>query len=139
MTSCRVVQLLMLIAVVTAAGCGKPGVNGLRDSFAQQLASNRAVGDFQRNGDDLVFSGPGAEGGVAKWRVHIDSAVIETTGDTPARYKGVVKSSWYANGQIVRPSGDGRESRLPIELTANGLAQDCWALWDDAGKKWGWE
>jgi hypothetical protein len=139
MTIRRVLRHVIVIAALTGAGCGRPDVNGLRDSFAHQLSLNRAVKDLQRNGDDLVFSGPGIEGDLAKWRIHIDSAVIETTDDKRARYKGVVKSSWYANEQIVRPSGNGRESNLPIALTAHGLAQDCWALWDEAGKKWSWE
>jgi hypothetical protein len=127
------------VAIVAMSACGKPDEKGLRDSFAQQLKANRAVTDFQHNGDDLLFAGPGAEGGVAKWRVHIDSAVIETTNDARAPYKGTVKSSWFSNGQIVRPSRNGRDSNLPIELSANGLAQECWAVWEPSGRKWGWE
>src|SRR5258706_8029653 len=140
MTKSGVLRTAAVIAALTVAGCsGKPGVDGLRDSFAQQLAANRTVKDFQRNGDDLSFSGPGVEGGVAKWRVHIDSAVIETVDDVRASFKGTVKSSWYANDQAVRPSSSGRDSNLPPGLTDTGLAQDCWALWDPAKKKWGWD
>ena len=119
----------------------------LRESFAQQLAANRFVKDFQRNGEELTFSGPGAEGGVGKWRVRIDSAVIEPNYDPaqldkavldPAQpYRGVVKSSWYSDNRLVTPRG--RESNLPIELTSNGLAQDCWANWVKDTKKWSWE
>jgi len=125
------------VAILATSACSsKPDENGLRDSFAQQLKSNPAVTEFQRTGDDLLFAGPGAEGGVARWRVHIDSAAIETTSDAKAPYKGVIKASWYSNGRLVRPTG--RESNLPIELSANGLAQECWAIWDGPGKKWGW-
>jgi hypothetical protein len=136
MTKRGVLQVAAVIAVLTMAGCsGKPGADGLRDSFAQQLKSNRAVKDFQRSGDDLSFSGPGVDGsGVARWRVHIDSAVIEVR----APYKGTVKSSWYANDQVIKPSSSGRDSNLPVGLTDNGLAQDCYALWDPAKKEWGW-
>ena len=95
--------------------------------------------DFRRSGDDLFFTGPGAQGGVAKWRVHIDRAVIEPNSDPGSPYRGVVNSSWYSNDQVIRPSSNGRFSNLPSELTANGLAQDCWALWDKAAGKWGWE
>ena len=127
----------IVVATIVIAGCGKPGVDGLRESFAQQLAANRFMKDFQRSGEDLTFSGPGAEGGVATWRIHIDSAVIEPT-DNPAQpYKGTVKSSWYSGNQLVTPRG--RDSNLPIELTDNGLAQDCWAVWDTAAKRWSWE
>lgn len=141
MTKSRVLQIAAVIFAMTVAGCGSgtPAVAGLRESFAQQLASHSVVRDFQQNGEDLLFSGPGTEGGVVKWRVHIDSAVVEPTGDTRAPYKGTVKSSWYANDQIVRPSASGRDSNLPVDLTNRGLAQDCWALWDPAARKWGWE
>lgn len=117
--------------------CGTPGTDSLRDSFAQQLTANRFVKDVQRSGEDLTFSGPGADGGVAKWRVHIDSAVIEPNSDPKQPHKGTVKSSWYGNGQDIRPSG--KNSNLPVELIGNGLSQDCWALWDKAAGKWGWE
>ena len=124
--------------VVLIAACGRPGTDGLRDSFAQQLAANRFIMDFARNNDDLQFSGPGAEGGIAKWRVHIDSAVVEANDDPGKPYKGTVKSSWYSDGQLIQPSGR-NDSRLPIELTDNGLAQDCFALWNETDKKWDWE
>src|SRR2546426_7036273 len=116
----------ILVTAIAMAGCGKPGVNDLRDSFAQQVASNRFIKDFQRNGDELRFSGPGAEGGVARWRIHIDSAVIEPNDDPAQPYKGIVKSSWYSNNQTVRSSG--RDSNLSIELIDNGLGQECWAF-----------
>lgn len=137
-----------LLAFITAA-CSKPGVNDLRDSFAQQLAMNKVVKDFQRSGDDLRFTGPGADGTVTKWRVHIDSAVIADTNDrqrgsaasdpslAEKPYKGTVKSSWYAGDYKVM--ADRYESNLPLELISTGLAQDCWALWNKTTKKWEWE
>jgi hypothetical protein len=141
----------IVCAAVAMTACTKPfsapelpsSVPELRESFAQQLAANRFIKDFQRNGEELTFSGPGAEGGVAKWRVRIDSAVIEPNtlpsgeADPAHPYKGVVTSSWYSDNQLIQPRG--RESHLPIELTDNGLAQICWALWDKAGKRWSWE
>jgi hypothetical protein len=135
----RIVPALILAAIVAAGCSSKPSESSLRDSFARQLSVNPAVKDLRRAGDDLLFSGPGAEGGVAQWRVRIDSAVIEPTDEARAPLKGTVKASWYSNGQLVRPSRSGRDSNLPIELTANGLAQECWAIWDQSGKKWGWE
>jgi hypothetical protein len=133
--------VLLAIAALVITGCSnKPGVSGLRDSFADQLKSNRAIADFKRSGDDLTFTGPTIDGrGTAMWRVHIDSAVIEETDDERAPYKGTVKSSWYQNGQNVTPSASGRDSNLPVALTANGLAQECWGLWDPKAKKWGWD
>src|SRR5262245_20595719 len=128
MTDRRLFLVLLGSMTLALTACsGKPGVDGLRDSFAQQLSSNRAVSDFKRNGDELTFTGPGVEGpGMAKWRVHIDSATIEETGDERAPYKGTVKSSWFADDQPIKPSASGRDSNLPVQLTSNGLAQDCW-------------
>ena len=140
MLSRRFVGVLVAAGVVltlAAAGCGKPGVNDLRDSFAQQLAANKYVKDFQRNADDLTFTGPGADGSVTKWRVHIDSADIADTQDADKPYKGTVKSSWYAGDFKVVPDRD--ESNLPLELISTGLAQDCWALWNKTTQKWEWE
>jgi hypothetical protein len=131
------VQLAIVAAAAGIAGCGTPGVGGLRDSFAQQLAANEFVKDFHRRGDDLTFSGPSITGRTARWRVHIDSAVIAPTDNPVQPYKGTVKSSWYADDQAVRPSGI--DSNLPLELTDNGLAQDCWAMWDRTAKRWSWE
>lgn len=132
------IRVAAVVAVLSMGACARPpGVDGLRDSFAQQLGANRFIKDFQRKGDALTFSGPGAEGGVATWRVEIDSAVVEPTGDPGQPYKGTVKSSWYSDKEPVRPRGP--DSNLPIELMDNGLSQDCWAFWDEAAKRWSWE
>jgi hypothetical protein len=134
----RILLITCLAAAASLAGCSsRPDAQDLRKSFAQQLAANRFVKDFQQNGDDLTFSGPGPEGTPAQWRVHIDSAVVEPNTGPEQPYKGVVKSSWRANGRLYQPRG--RDANLPLELTSNGLAQECWAVWDAATKKWGWE
>jgi hypothetical protein len=136
---CRI-PVLSPVLILMLVSCGKPSVTGpLLDSFAAQLAANKAVTDFKRQGDDLFFTGPGVEGGTAHWRIHIDSSAIEETGDERAPLKGTVKSSWYANDQNIKPSASGRDSNLPMSLTSTGLAQDCWALWDPKTSKWGWE
>ena len=135
----RLLQLtaaVVLMAATTACG-GGPDDSSLRDSFAQQLASNKFIMDFQRNGDELTFSGPGADGGTAKWRVHIDSAAIEPNNNEAQPYKGTVKSSWFSDGRQVEPKGS--RSNLPVELQSNGLSQDCWAFWEKAGNRWSWE
>jgi hypothetical protein len=133
----RSARLAICLVALAAAGCGGPSDDDLRDSFAAQLAANRFLKDVQRAGDDITFSGAGAEGGTARWRVHVDSAVIEETGDAAMPYKGTVSSSWYSDGQIVLPVG--KDSNLPIELTSNGLAQVCFALWDPGARRWSWE
>jgi hypothetical protein len=135
----RIPALVVALALMLG-GCGKPSPeSGLRDSFAAQVAANKAITDFKRQGDDLFFTGPGVDGGTAHWRIHIDSSVIEATDDERAPLKGMVKSSWYANDQNIKPSASGRDSNLPVPLTSTGLAQDCWALWNPKTSKWGWE
>ena len=130
--------IALTVAALPLAACGgQPGVTGLRDSFAQQVESNGFIRDFQRNGDDLLFSGPDGAGGMAKWRIHIDAAFVTPYPDEKQPYKGTINSSWYANDQVIRPSGS--ESNLPIELLDKGVSQDCWAFWDPETKNWGWE
>lgn len=132
--------ILAIVITMTACGDGQPGSDGLKESFAGQLGANKFVQEFSRSGDEMTFTGPGAEGGTAKWRVTIDSAVIEpnTGKDAEAHpFKGTVKSSWFSDGQPVKPAG--ARSNLPIELMSNGLSQDCWAFWDKTAKRWGWE
>ena len=137
----RFLRVALILAALPLAACGgQPGAESLRESFAQQVASNRFVRDFQRNGDELLFTGPDAVGGAAKWRIHIDSAVIEpndAVNGAKQPYKGTVKSSWYANDQLIQPTG--RDSHLPVELLDKGLSQDCWAFWEPEAKRWGWE
>ncbi len=129
------------ITIVTAAcGGGQPGEDGLKDSFAAQLAANKFVQGYERSADEMTFTGPGAEGGTTKWRVQIDSAVVEPNTGKDADvhpFKGTIKSSWFSDGQQVKPAGS--RSNLPIELMSNGLSQECWGLWDKAASKWGWE
>jgi hypothetical protein len=133
----RFLQVAAMVAVFAVAACGKPTVDGLRDSFAEQVKANRFVKDFQRNGDELLFSAPDGAGSPARWRVHIDSSVVEANRDETRPYKGTVKSSWFANDAAVTPKG--RESNLPVELLDNGISQDCWALWEKSTKRWGWD
>lgn len=117
----------------------KPSEESLKDSFARQLGSIPATKNSERRGDDLFFEGPGLKGAAAaKWRIHIDSVSIEPSGDQRTPYRGVVKSSWYANDQQVLPDMTAKTSNLPPMLTNTGLAQDCWALWDPELNAWGW-
>ena len=131
---------LLLIVAVLPLGCAErpPAEEGLRESFAAQLAANEFVRDVERKESEITFIAPAAMGGGnGEWRVRIDSAVVEPNDDPKFPYKGTVKSSWYSQGALVQPSG--RESNLPVELTSNGLAQDCWALWNPQTERWEWE
>lgn len=133
----RLAALLSILALFSA-GCSRPPADeGLRDSFAQQLAANTFVSSFQRSGDNMTFTAPSPDGTPSTWRVHIESSRIDKQPDDKQPYKGTVSSAWYVNGQRITISG--ADSNLPIELTSNGLSQECWAFWDPATKTWGWE
>jgi hypothetical protein len=133
----KALALLILPLLLSACGSGAPDEGSLRDSFAAQLAANEFIRDVQRNGNEITFSGPSPDGRTGSWRVVIDTATVEPNDDPGQPYKGTVLSSWSVDGQPVQPSG--RDSNLPIELTSNGLAQDCWALWNATGERWEWE
>jgi hypothetical protein len=128
---------LILVLLASACGDGRPSASDLRDSFATQLAANRFVSNVHPDGDAIMFSSLAADGRVGAWRVVIDSAKVEPNNDPSLPYKGTITSSWYSDGQLVQPSG--RQSNLPVELTSNGLAQECWALWNSASARWEWE
>jgi hypothetical protein len=128
---------LVAAALLTSGCSAAPGTDGLRDSFAQQLAANTFVTAFQRSGDDMTFKGPRPDGAPATWRVHIESAQVEKQADARQPYKGTVTSSWYVDGEKVTVTGG--DSNLPIELTSNGLGQECWAFWEGNTRRWSWE
>jgi predicted small lipoprotein YifL len=139
----RVRSSLAALAALVLAACGQsgpaaPDAESLKDSFARQLAANRFVSGLERKGDELVFRAPGVQSSdPQQWRVRIDSAVVDPNDTEGMPYKGTVKSSWSADGQLVEPVGS--QSNLPVELLDNGLSQDCWAFWNEATSQWEWE
>jgi len=109
----------------------------LRDSFVRQITSTAIVRDVRHDGDNVSFSARHGSQLDAKWRVHIDAVTIESQAGEAAPSKGLVKSSWYVNGEPIRPRGD--QSDLPTPFLDNGLAQECWALWDSRRHQWSWK
>ena len=129
-----VVSLLCGLAI--GCGGGPPDADSLRTAFAEQIMSVSTVGNFDRDGDQLTFTGPGASGGEAAWLVRIDSAVVEPHEDQSVPYRGLITSSWYADGQLIEPVGT--MSGLPSAFLDIGIAQDCWGLWDPTEGRWTW-
>ncbi len=121
---------------IVGCGGGPPDAESLRQAFADQVASVPMVSDLQRDGDELTFVGPGKDGAQSAWLVNIDSAVVEPYEDEQTPYRGVVLSSWYDNGEPVEPVGT--MSGLPSAFLDQGMAQDCWGLWDAADGRWTW-
>ena len=129
--------LLLAVLLFVSACSSTPREDGLRDSFAQQLAANKFVSDFRRSGDDMTFNAPRPDGVASAWRVHIDEAAVEPQTSERQPFKGTVHSSWYVNGEKIEITG--RDSNLPLELTSNGLSQECWAFWETQEQRWSWE
>ena len=137
----RLLAAAGLAAVPALAACGggqpaEPDAGNLRDSFAGRIAGIAGVTGFERDGDEMTFTGPDGSGGEVAWRVRIDSAVVRPWDDESLPYQGVVLSSWYAGGEPVLPAGS--ISNLPSDFLDAGIAQDCWGLWDAAGRRWTW-
>ena len=130
-------RLLVLGLSAVVVACRAAPEQQLKDSFVQQIASSGIVRDFQQKADEVLFAAKYGERLDAKWRVHVDSASIERDADGTTPYKGVIKSSWYVNGEQIRPRGD--QSDLPLAFLDKGIAQECWAFWDKRNHQWSWK
>jgi hypothetical protein len=131
-------RLLVLgLSALAFVACRAAPEQQLKDSFVKQIASNGIVRDFQQNGDELLFTAKYGEHPDAKWRVHVDLASIERSTDGKTPDKGLVKSSWYVDGEQIRPRGD--QSDLPLAFLDQGIAQECWAFWDKSNNQWSWK
>ncbi len=124
-------------SLLAVAACAvQPGEVNLRSSFAEQIASVDGVEDFERDGDELTFSGPDGRGGTGNWRVRIDSVALEPGPDERVPYEGHVVSSWWRDGELIESLGT--MSGLPTVIQDAGIAQVCYALWDTAANAWDW-
>ena len=135
----RLGPIRVLVAAAVAAGCAavvEPTADNLRASFAAQIDSIESVRGVEQTGDTLTFTETQADGTEVRWRVVIDSAVVEPPAVEGAPIQGNVLSSWYADGELIEPLGS--MSRLPDAFLDAGIAQDCWALWDTDAGRWGW-
>ncbi len=131
------VNRVTVIGVLTLAACAvHPGEINLRDSFAAQIASVEGIRDFERDDDELTFSGPDGQGGTASWRVLIESTELKPGSDESGPYEGHIVSSWWRNGERIEPLGT--MSGLPTVFQDSGIAQVCYALWDAELNAWGW-
>ena len=126
-----------VVSVLTLAACAvQPDETNLRASFADQIASSAGVQAFERNGDELTFSGPDGRGGTVGWRVLIESTELKPGPDERLPYEGHIVSTWWRDGELIEPLGT--MSGLPVELQDRGIAQVCYALWDAELNAWGW-
>ena len=127
-------MLLVVVPVLAAACAMQPGEVNLVSSFAEQISAVEGVTDFEQDGSELTFMGPDGQDGIASWRVRIESTELVSAGERPL--EGHVVSSWYRDGELIEPLGS--MSMLPNAFLETGLAQECYALWDEASSAWNW-
>ena len=126
-----------LLMVAGLAGCAQADDESLRDSFAERISTSDFVSAFSRDGDEITFSGPGLDGDTSEWRVVIDTTLVEANeSDDAMPYTGRITSEWYVDGEIVEYLGN--MTALPQDIQDRGLAQECWAYWVEAEKRWDW-
>ena len=124
-----------LAALSMLAACAvEPGEDNLQTSFADQIEGVASVEGFEREGDTVRFTEQRGDGDTVSWRVTIDSASIARPGGAPVQ--GAVTASWYADEQLIEPIGT--MSRLPDAFLEAGVAQECYALWDENAGAWDW-
>lgn len=133
-TARRIVCVLLAAAPVSAACAVEPGEENLKRSFAAQIESVVSVEGFERQGDTLRFAENRSDGDTVSWRVTIDTVAITRPGGAPVQ--GAVTASWYADEQLIEPIGS--ISRLPDAFLEAGVAQECYALWDENASAWDW-
>ncbi len=127
-------SLAFAATVLGLAGCAvEPDDVNLKDSFVAQIEGVGGVSDLTRDGDTLAFSGPDGQGGTARWEVRLDRVELVTEGEL----QGHVSSVWVRDGTPLDPPV-GTMSFMPVPFLEAGIAQDCYAIWDDDTKTWGW-
>ena len=118
----------------------QPDVDTLRASFIAQIESIDLVKDFVADGDEISFARPDGSGEDVEWRVRIDSLDVESGEGEGSQLMGHVLSGWTANGRpiTVWEGPAGLATDMPNWVLEVGLATECYALWDDEAKAWGW-
>ncbi len=132
-------MLALATLALLCAGCAAEEATeaGLRDSFAARIESSDFIGDFQRDGDELRFTGPAKSGGTAAWTVRIETSLVEPQEfDQQRPWVGRVTSEWSADGEVVPYLGS--MTALPKPFLDRGLGQECWAYWIEAESRWDW-
>ncbi len=127
-------SVLLVVVPLLAACAVQPGEVNLVSSFGEQIAALEAVTDFEHDGNEMTFMGPDGEDGIASWRVRIESTELVSSDERPL--EGHVTSSWYRDGEPVEMMGS--MYTLPMAFFDSGVAQECYALWDEASNRWDW-
>ena len=132
----RAIGLLGAAALSGCVGGSTFSDDGLADSFAQQIATIEFVREFERRDRELTFVREDAGGFDVSWRVQIESTAIEPYDGPASSYRGLVRSSWYADDRLITHTDT--TSRLPAWILDTGISPDCWALWLEETQQWDW-
>ena len=118
----------------------QPNEKGLRASFIAQIEADEHVKDLKVYGDEIHFARRDGAGEHVEWRVRIDSLEVDAGEAEGAQAKGQVVSGWSVAGRpvSVEVGPEGLVTDMPIWVLDAGLAPECWALWDEDAKAWGW-
>jgi len=135
-----VLVVLSLLLVACGAPVSEPTDETLRASFVRQIESIDLVTDLVADGDEIRFLRPDGSGQDVEWRVRIDSLDVAAGEGAEEPLLGRVRSAWRANGRpiTVEQGPTGPVTDMPNWVLDAGLAPDCWALWDEETRTWGW-
>ena len=128
------------VFLACAESVPEPDVRSLRASFIAQIEADEHVKDLKVYGDEIHFARRDGSGEHVDWRVRIDSLEVDAGEGEGAQVVGHVVSGWSVAGRpvSVEIGPEGLVTDMPIWVLAAGLAPECWALWDENAKAWGW-
>ena len=128
------------VFLACAESAPEPDVRSLRASFIAQIEADKLVKDLKVYGDETHFARPDGSGQDVEWRVRIDSLEVDAGEGEGAQVVGHVVSGWSVAGRpvSVEVGPEGLVTDMPIWVLDAGLAPECWALWDEDAKAWGW-
>ncbi len=117
----------------------EPNEDSLKASFVARIEADEYVRDLQVYGNEIHFSRRDASRELVRWEVRIDSLSVEPWAGEEADLAGHVISAWTVAGRpvTVEAGPNGLVTNMPLWVLDAGLAPECWALWDDHARAWG--
>ncbi|MCE2558199.1 MAG: hypothetical protein J4F98_06155 [Acidobacteria bacterium] len=132
--------LAAVLGLACAEPLDEPNEDSLKASFVAQIEADEYVRDLNVYGNEIHFARRDGSGEHVEWEVRIDSLSVEPWAGDEADVAGRVVSGWSVAGRpvSVEVGPNGLVTDMPIWVLDAGLAPECWALWDEEAKTWGW-
>lgn len=132
--------LAAVVGLACAEPLDEPNEDSLKASFVAQIEADEYVRDLNVYGNEIHFARRDGSGEHVEWEVRIDSLSVEPWAGDEADVAGRVVSGWSVAGRpvSVEVGPNGLVTDMPIWVLDAGLAPECWALWDEEAKTWGW-